>query len=57
MRSDMSAYGVTEMTPEEAWATAGGEGIAPQSCGLEIRPIEGGGYSINPIPCPEDPNP
>ncbi len=49
MRSDMSAYGVTELTPEEAWAAAGG-------CGLEIPPIERG---IFPIPCPdpEKPNP
>lgn len=58
MRSDMSAYGVTELTPEEELATAGGEGIAPTGCGCgwEVRPIEGG-YHIIQIPCPEQPNP
>ncbi|MBB4189602.1 hypothetical protein GGE07_006298 [Sinorhizobium terangae] len=29
MKTDMTAYGVTELSPEEAFATSGGNWLAP----------------------------
>ncbi len=48
---NMSAYGVTELTLEEACVAAGGQ----DPCGWLITPNPNGSYNIDPIYCPPEP--
>jgi hypothetical protein len=48
---NMSAYGVTELTLEEACAAAGGQ----DPCGWLITPNPDGTYNIVPIICTPEP--